>query len=198
MPKRVTTSSKRAKKTCLSIPSGLGTILEKMIFSAPGTLMDPPLPLNVRGPACPPAPPSDHRYRGPGVSLGDSETWKPQKVGGCGWDRCPRNGVLSHVARDTARSWFWARFAQTAHIRGHFSHFWAISQTYRGVRGQQRALCHRAIKAHVKCSNRFPSFGRFEWVPGPFWAGKAAFGHKMRGFGRAPPALAPPPRGATK
>ena len=36
-PKRVTTSSKRAKKTCLSIPSGLGTTLEKMILFAPGT-----------------------------------------------------------------------------------------------------------------------------------------------------------------
>ena len=36
-PKRVTTGSKRAKNTCLSIPSGLGTTLEKIIFFAPGT-----------------------------------------------------------------------------------------------------------------------------------------------------------------
>ena len=42
-PKRVTTGSKRAKNNCLSIASGLGTILEKMIFFAPGTLVDPPL-----------------------------------------------------------------------------------------------------------------------------------------------------------
>ena len=35
-PKRVTTGSKWAKNTCLGIPSGLGTTLEKMISFAPG------------------------------------------------------------------------------------------------------------------------------------------------------------------
>ena len=35
-PKRATTGSKRPKNTCLSIPSGLGTTLEKIIFFAPG------------------------------------------------------------------------------------------------------------------------------------------------------------------
>ena len=30
-----------------------------------------------------------------------------------------------------------------------------------------------AIKA---CMNRFPLFGRFEWVLGPFWAKKGCFG----------------------
>ena len=34
-PKRATTGSKRARNACLSIPSGLGTTLEKMIFFAP-------------------------------------------------------------------------------------------------------------------------------------------------------------------
>ena len=48
-PKRVTTGSKRAKNTCLSIPSGLGTTLEKLIFFAPGTLVDPPLALPCAG-----------------------------------------------------------------------------------------------------------------------------------------------------
>ena len=105
-PKHATTGSKRPKNTCLSIPSGLGTTLEKMIFFAPGTLVDPPLALAGRGPGCPPAAPSDHRYGGLGVSLGDSEAWKPQKVGGCGWTRCPRNWDLSHVVQDTARAWF--------------------------------------------------------------------------------------------
>ena len=33
--KRVTTGSKRAKNTSSSIPSGLGTTLEKMIFFCP-------------------------------------------------------------------------------------------------------------------------------------------------------------------
>ena len=50
-PKRATTGSKRAKNTCLSIPRGFGTTLEKMIFFAPGTLVDPPLAPTVRGPS---------------------------------------------------------------------------------------------------------------------------------------------------
>ena len=77
-----------------------------MIFFAPVTRVDPSLAPTVCGLCCPPAPPSDHWYRGRGVSLNDFEAWKPQKVGGCGWTRCPRNLVLSHVAQDTARAWF--------------------------------------------------------------------------------------------
>ena len=42
-PKRVTTGSKRAKDICLSVQGGLGKTLEKPIFFAPGTLVDPPL-----------------------------------------------------------------------------------------------------------------------------------------------------------
>ena len=42
-PKRVTSGSKRAKNSCLSIPCGLGTTLEKIFFFALGTLVDPPL-----------------------------------------------------------------------------------------------------------------------------------------------------------
>ena len=45
-PKRATTGSKRPKNTCLSIPSGLGTTLEKKIFSPWGpwwTHLWPPL-----------------------------------------------------------------------------------------------------------------------------------------------------------
>ena len=35
------------------------------------------------------------------------------------------------------------------------------------------------------------------WFRGRFGPERAALGHKMRTFGRAPPDLAPPPRGAT-
>ena len=35
---------------------------------------------------------------------------------------------------------------------------------------KERAYCHGAIMVHVECSNHFPSFGRFEWVLGPFRA----------------------------
>ena len=59
-PERATTGSKRLKNTCFSIPSGLGTTLEKMIFFALGTLVDPPLAPTVRGLAGLPAAPSDH------------------------------------------------------------------------------------------------------------------------------------------
>ena len=76
-PKRATTGSKRANNTCLSIPIGLGTTLEKIIFFALGTLVDPPLAPTVRGLAGPPAPPSDHRYGGLRGSLGNSDARKP-------------------------------------------------------------------------------------------------------------------------
>ena len=114
-PKRATTGSKRAKNTCLSIPSGLGTTLKKIIFFAPGTPLDPPLPPTARGLCCPPATQSDHWCEGVGISLGDSEAWKPQKVGGCGWNGCPQKLVWSQVTQDTARSWFWLCWTQIMH-----------------------------------------------------------------------------------
>ena len=127
-PKRATTGSKRPKNTCLSIPSGLGTTLEKMIFFAPGTLVDPPLAPTVRGLAGPPAAPSYHWYGGLRVSLGNSEAWKPQKAGGCGWTRCPRNRILGHVAQDTARSWFRGAGAHGAL----FGAFWRLFGPFLG------------------------------------------------------------------
>ena len=194
-PKRVTTGSKWAKNTCLSIPSGIGTTLEKIIFSPRGPLVDPLLAPTVPGPSCLAAPPSDHWCGGLGISLGDSEAWKPQKVGGCGWNRCPTNSVLSHIAQDTARSWFWACLAQMTHIQATFSHFWAVSRTYRGVRKQQRALGHGEIKAHMDCCNCSPSFGRFEWVLGPFGAKKGCFGAQNAQFWEGTSRLSAPAPG---
>ena len=133
-PKRTTTGSKRPKNTCLSIPSGPGTTLKKKIF-APGTLVDPPLAPAVRGLGCSPVPPIDHQYGGLGVSLGESQAWKPQKVGGCGWTRCSRNSVLSHIAQDTARAWFRGAGAHCADFGAFLAPFWAVSRTYRGVEG---------------------------------------------------------------
>ena len=175
-PKRGTTGSKRPKSTCLSIPSGLGPSLEKSFFFAPGTLVDLPLAPTMRGPGCPPSTPSDHWFGGLGVLLGDSEAWKPQKLGGCGWNRCPRNWDLSHVAQDTARSWIWACLTQTAHMQAIFGHFWAVAQTYCGARGQQRALGHGAIEAHVECSNRLPCLAIFTGFWGRFGPKKGCFG----------------------
>ena len=84
--------------------------------------------------ACSLPQPSGPRYWGLGVHLGNSEGWKPQKVGGCGWSRCPRNRILSHVAKDMAYSWFVA-----VGIWSFWGPFWAVSGTYHGVRGPQRA-----------------------------------------------------------
>ena len=126
-PKHVTTGSKWAKNTCLSIPSGLGTTLAKTIFFAPGTPVDPPLARAVRGPGCPPAA-SDQWYGGLGVPLGDFAAWKPQKVGGCGWNMYSRNRILRHVAQDTARAWFRGVGAHCADFRA----FWCLFGPFLG------------------------------------------------------------------
>ena len=46
------------------------------------------------------------------VRLGPYEVWKPQKVGVCAWERCPRNCDLSHVAQGTVKSRFGPTRAQ--------------------------------------------------------------------------------------
>ena len=97
-------------------------------------------------------------------------------MGGCGWSRCPRNRILSHVAKDMAYSWFVA-----VGIWSFWGPFGAISGTYHGVRGPQRARWHGEVKPHVKGTHRFPSFGRFECVPGLFFGPKmAVFGPKLQ------------------
>ena len=40
------------------------------------------------------------------------------KMGGCGWIRCARNRVLSHVAQDMVFFWFGAVGCQCAQILG--------------------------------------------------------------------------------
>ena len=97
---------KMAQKHLFEHPRWSRNNFGKNHFFRPGDPGGPPLALAGRGPSYPPAAPSDHRYGGLGVSLGDSEAWKPQKVGGCGWTRCPRNWDFSHVAQDTASAWF--------------------------------------------------------------------------------------------
>ena len=196
-PKRATTSSKRPKNTYLSIPSGWGTTLEKMLFFAPGTLVDPPLAPTVRGVGCPPAPPSDHWYGGLRVSLGEYEDWKPQKVGGCGWPRCPRNSGLSHVAQDTARAWFRGVGAHCAD----FGAFWRLFGPFLGHIVELKGT--RALFDTVKSSRTWGvatvslRLGVSPGFRGYFGRKVAVFGPKLRRFGRAPPDLAPPPQAAT-
>ena len=149
--------------------------MEKIIFFAPGTLVDPPLAPTVRGLAGPPAAPSYHWYAGLRVSLGNSEAWKPQNVQGCGWTRCPRNRILGHVAQDTARSWFRGAGAHGAL----FEAFWRLFGPFLGhiveLEGTKRSLGHGNVKPHEQCSSRLPSFGCFEPLLGLFWAKNGCF-----------------------
>ena len=159
--------------------------------------MDPPLAPPVRGLGCPPAAPSDHWYGGLGVLLDVSEACKPQKVGGCGWTRCPRNWDLSHIAQDTARSWFRSVGAHCAD----FSAFWHHFGTFLGhivhLKGTRGPF--DTVKSSRTCSVATVSLplGVSPGFWGLFWAKNGSFGPKQRRFGRAPPNLAPPPRAAT-
>ena len=171
--------------------------MEKMIFFALGTLVDPPLAPTVRGLAGPPAAPSDHWYEGLRVSLGDSEAWIAQKVGGCGWTRCPRNWFLSHVAQDTARSWFRGVGAHYAA----FGAFWRLFGPFLGLivesEGTKGPLATR--KSSRTCSVaavclRLAVLNPYE---GCFGRKMVVFGPKLRRFGRAPTDLAPTCRAAT-
>ena len=62
--------------------------------------------------------PTGPRYGGLGVGEVNFEGWKPPKVGGCGWIRCARNRVLSHLAQEMACFWFGAPGGQCAQIVG--------------------------------------------------------------------------------
>ena len=168
-----------------------------MIFFAPGTLVDPPLAPTVRGLCYPPAAPSDHKYGCLGVSLGGFEAWKPQKVGACGWNRCPQNSVLSHVAQDTARAWFRGVGAHCAD----FGAFWRLFGPFlghivelKGTRGLFDTVESSRTWSVATVLLRLVVLTGFR---GRFGPKKAVSGHKMRSFGRAPPDLAPPPRAAT-
>ena len=159
--------------------------------------MDPPLAPAVHGPGCPPAPPSDHWYGGLGGSFGDLEAWKPQKVGGCGWTRCPRNSDLSHVAQDTARAWF---TGVCAHFPD-FGAFWRLFGPFLGHIVELKGT--RGFFGTVKSSRTWAvatvslRLGGSPGLGGPFRRKMALFGVKLRRFGRARPDSPPPPWAAT-
>ena len=108
--------------------------------------------------------------------MGDPETWKPQKVGGCGWTRCPRNLDLSHVAQDIARSWFRGVGAHCAH----FGAFWRLFGLFLGhiveLGGNKDLLVTVKSSRTWTVASFSPSFGRFDGVSGRFWAKKGCFG----------------------
>ena len=144
-----------------------------MIFLSLETMVTLPLTLTVRRPGCSLAQPSDQWYGGLGVSLNNSEGWKPQNLWVCWWTKCLYIWYLIHVAQDTARSWFSGRLTQIAHILGHL---WVVSRTHGRVRVPQEALSHRALKAHIQRTNSFPPVARLKWGSEPFWGNKSYFG----------------------
>ena len=159
--------------------------------------MDPPLAPAVRWPSCPRAPASDHSYGGLGVSLGDSAAWKPQKVGGCGWTRCPRNRILSHVAQDTVRAWFRGVGAHCAD----FAAFWRLFGPFLGhivqLKGTRRLFDTVKSRRTWSVTTVCLHLGVLPGFWGHFGRKRVVFGPKLRRLGRAPPNLAPPRRGAT-
>ena len=168
-----------------------------MIFFVPGTLVDPPLAPAMRGHGCPPAVPSDHWCGGLGGSLGDSKGWKPQKVGGCGWTRCPRNQSLSYVAQNTARAWFrgvGAHCADSGAFWRLFGPFLGHIVELKGTRGR-----FDTVKSSSTCGVGIVSLrlGVLPKFGGCFGRKIAIVGPKLHRFGTAPPDLAPPPRAAT-
>ena len=57
-------------------------------------------------------------------------------------------------------------------------------------------LCHKGIEAHVHCTDRFPSFVRFDWVSEAFWAKERCFGAQNVLFCEGPSRLGAPSPGA--
>ena len=148
-PKWATPSSKQSKNTCFSITHGLGSFLRKVIFLPYWTLLTH-LGTHLFGlelAAC-------RSLVGLGtgvlgVHLGNSEAWKPQNEGGCGWIRCPRNRVLSHVAKDMAYSWFVAVASQSAQnlglvgaFLGRFRDIWWSQRAANGSLTQESQAAH--------------------------------------------------------
>ena len=80
----------------------------------------------------------------PGVTGGGGGVWKPQEVGVGGaifpWDR-----ILSHVARDTAYSWFRAVYSHMRTFRAILWHFWADCGKVKGTKGHLDASWLRHV-----------------------------------------------------
>ena len=118
-------------------------------------------------------------------------------MGGCGWTRCPRNLFLSHVAQDTARSWFRGAGAHGAF----FGAFWHLFGPVLGhiveLEGTKGPLVTRKSSRTWNVAAVCLRLAVLNPYQGCFGRKMAVFGPKLRRFGRAPPDLAPPPRAAT-
>ena len=105
--------------------------------------------------------------------------------------------TLSHIAQDTARSWFRGVGAHCAD----FGAFWRLFGPFlghivelKGTRGLFDTVTSSRTCSVTTVSLRLgvsPGFG------GYFGRKMAVFGPKLRRFGRAPPNLAPTPQAAT-
>ena len=119
--------------------------------------------------------PSGPRYWGLGVRLGNFEGWKPQKVGGCRWSRCPRNRILTHVAKDMAYSWVVA-----VGIWSSWRPFWPLPGHIMDVEGR-KGFVDTGKSSHTwsvpTVSLRLAGLNVFQ---GPFGPKMAVFGPKLQ------------------
>jgi hypothetical protein len=127
---------------------------------------------------------------------GHSEGWKPLKVGGPTGKKCPQKWILSHVAQDMTKTWFWTMRRAT---RTKMAPKWpkkGPNRQYRapgGVecdrkRGGEGAISYRKGLAAVGCpqdnvSTRFWSILAHLALFGPVLAGG---GPTSRGRPEAP------------
>ena len=118
-------------------------------------------------------------------------------MGNCGWTRCPRNSDLSHVAQDTACSWFWGFLTHAVYIQAIFSHFLGRSRdTIAELEGNKRLFAVRKARHTWPALTIFLRWSVLPGFQGPFGPKKAVLGHKMGTFRKSPPHLVPPSRGA--
>ena len=171
---------KRGSKHLFEHPKWSRKNVEKIISFAPGTLVDPPLAPAVRGLGCPPAVRSDNWSGCLGVSLSDSKGGKPPKVVGCG---CPQNRILSQVAEDTVRAWFWGVGVHCAD----FGAFWRLFGPFLGHFVELKGT--RGLFDVVKSSRTFP----FVWAFCPesvlLWAKSHCFWPKSAQIWEGTPRL---------
>ena len=154
----VKTGPKWAKNTCLSIPNGPGSLLEKHVFNSFLTNF-----CSQNG----------HFSRHFGILH-----WRKRVPTG---SKRTKNTCLSIISGLGSLSPRFGPFlvsgcwCTSRGVWGFLAPFWAVSRTCRGVRGHQRSLGHEKVKPHVECSSRLPSFGCFEPLLGLFLGEKWPF-----------------------
>jgi hypothetical protein len=135
-------------------------------------------------------------YGGLGMRLGHSEGWKPLKVGGPTGKKCPQNWILSHVAQDMTKTWFWTMRRAT---RTKMAPKWPKKGPNRQYRAPGGVECDRKRGGEGAISYRkgLAAVGSpQDNVSTRFWSILAHFGSFWPSFGRGGSNFARAPRAA--